>query len=380
MTRPTRRRLLRAGGGTAAAFVAGCTGGPLGGSSTTPTGTGGSPATATERTPAPGTFRFTSFPDFFNGDVPYPQPGWEDAVSWFLDRMRAEGPAFSLVAGDLADGRWWDGPSQVRHFANVYWGGWLRRLRDHGITPYVAPGDHERGDDPWKEWKLSLVPTFERAFERVFGMPANGPDHKRGLAYYLVTDHALFVSVDTFEVRGDEMHVSVTGRQLEWLDGVLDRHDRPHVVVQGHVPVLPDVRSRHSSGLTLEGGRESAFWQTLADHGVDLYLCGEHHAITATRADGVWQVVHGALWGAHSPVNYLVGAVRPDELRVELKRFPLAYGDGTLWQRNREREFLASRIRVPDRVKEEGPRSAGRLVLGACGDGDCTRAATGVFG
>ena len=41
-------------------------------------------------------FQFTSFPDLFNWNIRNPQPGWEEAVDWFLAGMKKEGPAFSL--------------------------------------------------------------------------------------------------------------------------------------------------------------------------------------------------------------------------------------------------------------------------------------------
>jgi hypothetical protein len=55
-------------------------------------------------------FHFTSLPDLFNWNIGYPQPGWEEAMDWFLGGMKKEGPAFSLNAGDIMDARWWSDP------------------------------------------------------------------------------------------------------------------------------------------------------------------------------------------------------------------------------------------------------------------------------
>ena len=382
----SRRRVLALTGGALAGGLAGCSG-ETGEGSPTDTfektahlGTPG-PSTTTRGPDAGSGFRFTSFPDFFNSDIPSPQPGWDDALSWFLNLMKSEGPAFSLVAGDIMDARWWGSRKQVRHLANLYWGGWVQRMRDHDVTFYVAPGDHEYGDDPWEtRHKRNLVPAFEQAFRRHFDMPRNGPEGEKGLAYYVRKDNALFVTVDTFELRGGEMHVSVTGKQLAWVDRVLEAHaDADWVVVQGHVPVLKRQRHRNSSRLYLEGGRNSKFWQTLTDHGVDVYLCGEHHAMTARQRDGIWHVAHGALWGVQSPVNYLVGRVRPESLRLELKRFPLAYGDGYIWQRNRQTLYVRNEITIPQKVRNRGPSSAGVLVLEPCREGACIKRQTGEF-
>jgi len=40
----------------------------------------------------------------------------------------------------------------------------------------------------------------------------------------------------------------------------------------------------------------------MVKYGVDVYLCGEHHRITTTKRDGIWQIVHGAMWGRHTDV------------------------------------------------------------------------------
>jgi hypothetical protein len=382
MRRPcTRRRVLATTGAALTTGLAGCpagTGGGDGGDGAPdPTVSGESPASPTASTAAPGSVRFTSVPDLFNADIPYPMAGWEPALDWFLHRLEREGPAFTLVAGDIMDARWWASRKQVRLYANAYWGGYVRRMRDHDITLYPAVGDHELGDDEWENRDTyGLTPTFERQFVRQFDTPRNGPEGYEGLAYTVRRGDLLVVTVDTFERRDGAVNVSVTGAQLEWLRSVLSATDAAHVVVQGHVPVLRPVKSRHSSALYLDGGRESGFWRALAEFGVDAYLCGEHHAITVDRADGVWQVTHGALWGAHSPVNYLVGAVGPNGLRLELKRFPLEYGGPTIYQLNRPKPFVKSTVTVPERVRENGPRSAGRVRIGADG---ASRERTGVF-
>ena len=45
-------------------------------------------------------------PDFLNVDTTYPQPGWEEALDYVLQAVKAENPDFVLVAGDLVMGRW----------------------------------------------------------------------------------------------------------------------------------------------------------------------------------------------------------------------------------------------------------------------------------
>jgi hypothetical protein len=43
---------------------------------------------------------FVSIPDFLNVDTLYPEPKWEDALTYTLKSIKAENPDFVLVAGD----------------------------------------------------------------------------------------------------------------------------------------------------------------------------------------------------------------------------------------------------------------------------------------
>ena len=86
--------------------------------------------------------RFTSVPDIFNWNISNPQPGWEDALDWFFDRLQKEGPDFTLNAGDIMDARWWDDEAQVKRKTEEYWTGFKKRFDERKMTVYVAPGDH----------------------------------------------------------------------------------------------------------------------------------------------------------------------------------------------------------------------------------------------
>lgn len=52
-----------------------------------------------------GSWTFVSVPDFLNKDTCYPQSGFEDALSYFLQAIKAENPDFVLIPGDLVNGR-----------------------------------------------------------------------------------------------------------------------------------------------------------------------------------------------------------------------------------------------------------------------------------
>lgn len=326
-------------------------------------------------------FQFTSFPDLFNWNIKYPQPGWEEAMDWFLAGMKREGPAFSLCAGDIMDARWWSSPEEVRQRTSEYWGGFRKRFEDKGIRLYIAPGDHEYGDDQGLQ-KMHLAPVFAEQFANIFDMPQNGPAHKKGLAYSFAKGPLAVISLDTFEDAGDRMSMSVSGKQLEWFESQLKAYeDKAFLIVQGHVPVVGPVASKNSSSNMLEEGDESAFWKTMVKYGVDVYLCGEHHRITARQHDGIWQIVHGALWGTQTDLNFLRGSVWNDRLELELFQIDVAYSGLPLTHQHPHRGKGGpwSEVRISESTQKDGPRSLGKLVIETRPGGNITTKSTGEF-
>jgi len=333
-------------------------------------------------TPDANSWTFVSFPDFFNFDVPYPWPQWEPAVDWFLDQVKAERPRFVLVAGDLVNAHWWDGPKCIEQMGALYYGGWIRRMRDHGLTFYVAVGDHELGDDPWPEAKLKLVPDFERVFAQHMQMPQNGPPGKQGLAYYVHHKNLLLITVETFERHGDRLVPTVSGEQLQWFQQVLRDHRGKvdFIVVQGHVPIFGPVKSRSSSRLMLAGGRENAFWKAMVEGGVDVYLCGEHHDVTVREADGIWQIVHGSSWGREvvDTQNYLVATVSPGKLHLDMKSFAMLAKGEPMWNLHKDRGPREI-VEIPQKAREDGPHTIGTVVIKKSTSGKQYVDRTGIF-
>ncbi len=308
---------------------------------------------------------FVSMPDFLNVDTDYPQPGWEGSLDFILKSVKSEDPDFLLVAGDLVMGHWQDAEG-IRKYAARYYPAWMKRLRDHGLTFYAALGDHEIGDNPWRGPKADLVPLYKDQFREYLKMPLNGPEHMQGTAFWWKHQNVLFVSVDVFEKgksNQGEIRAGVTGPQLTWLENVLsdNRAAVDHIVVMGHTPVLGPVRKWSSSGLMLTGGRESPFWQTLKKHQVDLYLCGEVHAMTCTQRDGVQQIAHGGLIGYNSRTNYLVAKVYSDRIDLELKEVDMVPSGEHLWQPGNNRPLRT--VTIPDSERKRGFVPVGRLTI-----------------
>jgi len=319
-------------------------------------------APAEEPESAPWTF--VSMPDFLNVDTDYPQPGWEQALDVVLRGVKSEDPDFLLVAGDLLMGHWFT-PEEVEKYAARYYPAWIERLEHYELPFYAAIGDHELGDNPWPDWKMALVPAYKQEFRRYLKMPENGPEHMLGTAFWWRHKGVLFVAIDVFEEAKSNqggITAQVTGKQLEWLDRVLKEHsDAEHIVVMGHTPVLGPVRAWSSSRLMLKDGRESELWQTMNRYGVDLYLCGEVHAITCIERDGIMQIAHGGLIGYNTRTNYLVAKVTPERLELELKEIDMAVSGEKLWQPGNNRPL--EKVTISDEVRQRGFVPVGRVMV-----------------
>jgi len=317
--------------------------------------------------PDPDAWSFVSIPDFLNFDIEYPQEGWEDALGFILDSMKKEDPAFAMVAGDLVMGHWGTKKKEIDRWANKYYPGWIQRFKDHDLKVYAALGDHEIRDNPWRGAAADAVPFYKDAFRRHLQMPLNGPAHMQGTAFYWLHENALFISVDVFEKgksNQGEIAAGVTGRQLEWFEKVVKEHGPKvaHIVVMGHTPILRPVRTFSSSGMLTVRDRDSGFWKAMDRHGVDLYLCGEVHAVTCTQRDGIQQIAHGGLIGRTTKPNYLVVTVHGDRLDLNLKEIDLVNGKGRLWQQDKSRGPWDT-ITITEKRKKRGFTSIGRVII-----------------
>ena len=309
---------------------------------------------------------FVSMPDFLNVDCEYPQQGWEEALTYILESIKQENPDFLIVPGDLVMGHWddphWNNEDTIAKYAQRYYSAWIARMQHHGLQYYTSVGDHELGDNPWKDsTKIAAIPHYREAFRKYLKMPSNGPDHLKGTAFWWRHKNVLFISVDVFEwgqsTQG-AIKAGVTGEQLNWLTQILEANkDADHKLVLGHTPILGPVRKWSSSGLMIEEGQNSAFWQTMKTYQVDAYLCGEVHAITCSERDGIMQIAHGGLIGYNTRTNYLLITITGDKMRFEIKEIELRPMGGHLWQTKNNRP-------LEQVVLSDSSRAAGFYLVG----------------
>jgi len=308
-------------------------------------------------------WRFVSIPDFLNNDIRYPEPGWEDSLSYVLKSIKAEQPDFVLVPGDLIQGQWNKTKEGVEHWADVFYPAWIKRMQDHGFKFYTAIGNTELGDHP----RAKDVPAFKRKFREHLKMPLNGPEDMKGTAFWFKHKNCLFISVDLFELgqsKKNGVTLGVTGRQLQWFEQTIaNNRGVDYIIVMGHLPLVGPVRRRASSTMGLDGSRQSGFWKSMSKNKVHLYLCGHVHAITCTRFDGVLQIVHGGLFGYNPTVNYLVATVQSDQIQLQLKQIEIVNTGGELFQPGREKWCPQKVVRIPEQAKRTGFVTLASLVL-----------------
>ena len=356
--------------------------------------------------PAP-SVRLISSPDFLNADLADLRHGpgfWTPrrsenginasyikAMDRVLDDWARRDPKAVLVAGDLVDGRWGRDQHRTGNFgpvssvedqrlalkraARTYYPQWRHRFAGHGLQVFPAVGDHEYGDNPWPAPKRRIASDFKDMFGRYFTRRGNGSprfsDRPRGphefTAYaWRPTPDIQVVSIDVFDITPQRARIGLDRQQRTWLRDVLGRAKKDHVrwtIVQGHTPVVGPVRSRASSGLMYPRGRHSDLWRLMRKGGVDVYLAGEVHDVTATTRDGILQLAHGGAF-QFGLTTYAQLDISDDHLVVTLNDYRSRSRDaanGTrLWETER---------RGIKKVFELAPRAftIGTLTLDAKG-------------
>ncbi|MFN8193832.1 MAG: metallophosphoesterase [Nocardioidaceae bacterium] len=319
----------------------------------------------------PGTdYSFLSAPDFLNADIgdltslPSHRPGTPNSTSASIEQglqivtstWQSEDVRDMFVAGDLVEGHWGVDTTRSGVFGPVrtqaqrraaivragdfYYSQWLQRFAGIGMTTYPALGDHDIGDNNWgpafgsyPRFKLRNIGVFKHTFAsnvlqqpdgtpRFADHPASGP--ARETAYAVRPDPEVqLVSLDVFKRGSKTVRMSLDDAQLAWLAQVLQKavdDGVDWIIVQGHVPILTPVREIGSSGLTYQGGPDSALWQLFEKYHVDMYLCGEVHAVTMRQLGGVTQLCHGGLF-VYGFSNYVRADINGGTMTITSKRF-----------------------------------------------------------
>lgn len=351
-------------------------------------------------------FAFVSVPDFLNVDLAgvrgsrFWKPGdpnsidrrYHRSLETLLEDLRTWPGRDVLLAGDAVGGHWGRddrrtgifGPVRtehqrvlaVRRAAATYFGAVRRRFSRHGLDLYPALGDHDIGDNPWwvpaggwaafkhrhlGVWKRAWARRFTSSGTRFSRRPVHTVAARTAYAVKLAPS-VLLVTVDEFLETRRAVALRLGRGQLRWFVRTLAaarRRGTRWIIVQGHLPVLEPVDADHSSNLRYHGGTSSPFWRAMRTYGVDLYLCGEVHATTASRPlhGGPLQIAHGGLV-SHGEASFLSGRLRDGTMRLRT------------WDWRARRHRARPRVWQTDGhdlrhdwVYTPGPRVTGYLVL-----------------
>lgn len=177
-------------------------------------------------------------PDFwiFGGDA------YDDALD-SADAM-AQWQAWKYIADPLSDIPVY--PAIGNHDANIYYHDW------NGVGPFRAS---------WPD------------------LPQNGPAGYLGTVYSFRHQNALFCVVNTnlYYPSTYSARFKVDQAQRDWLEAVLDTTTALHRFVIGHVEAWPPSNGGSNSSLQWNPADRDAFWQVMAQGGVQAYVCGHIH-------------------------------------------------------------------------------------------------------
>jgi hypothetical protein len=90
----------------------------------------------------------------------------------------------------------------------------------------------------------------------------------------------------------DDPKGGYTDEQLEWIRQDLAASNQAFKFVFGHEPAFPIDRHVGDS-LDADPAQRDAFWDILADNGVQAYFCGHTHNLSHVLKDGVYQIDNG---------------------------------------------------------------------------------------
>jgi hypothetical protein len=312
------------------------------------------------------TWTFASYPDFHSGDWDLRENLKPDAFSdqhKVIADIASFNPEFLLLTGDMIGGMWlnneqlrkkYGAEEDLKKFihscAGICYDGVNSRFAEHGLKVYGCVGDHEVGDQNWEvnSIKSLAVRYFKESFADAYTLGSKGESLFNGsvgavpqrpvgtpyenTSYAFIHRNVMVVTVDIFTqdspfvslhpVRGS-VYPDITGDHKKWLDDILTAGNQidsvDFIIVQSHFPVLLPVRKHQTSHMTVVNEEESAFWNILKKHKVDVYLAGEVHALTPSIDDqsGIIQIVHGSFNNFPNPLlNYLITEVSDDKLTI----------------------------------------------------------------
>jgi len=215
---------------------------------------------------APAAFRFVTTSDSHISAGKTPNDVFGYIVSR-IDGLRPR-PDFWIFCGDAYDS------ASDSADAMVQWQTW-KYIADplFDIPVFPAIGNHD-ANIYYHNW--NGVGPFRASWP---DLPQNGPAGYLGTVYSFRYENSLFCVVNTnlYYPATYSARFKVDQAQRDWLASVLDTTTALHRFVIGHVEAWPPSNGGSHSSLQWNVSDRDAFWQVMADGGVQAYICGHIH-------------------------------------------------------------------------------------------------------
>lgn len=178
------------------------------------------------------------------------------------------------------------------------WHYWLHTemswLRKRSVEIYHTTSNHNTYDVESEQVWRDVFPEI----------PCNGPAGQEGLSYFVRRGEFLLVCVNTaYSGLGGNGHV-----EHEWLDRVLYANgDAAYKFVAGHHPALTVNGYERYPFWRIVPDEGESFWDVLAKHRVQAYLCSHIIAFDVQAREGVLQVCTGGAGTNYGPGGFMPG-------------------------------------------------------------------------
>ena len=161
------------------------------------------------------------------------------------------------------------------------------------------PGDMEEWAEFWEMSKIVKVPYFltvgnhdvrDAKSEEIYREQVDLPGNE--LYYSFTAGTCLFVVLDSYLT--DE-HKKITGKQYEWLEGLLSKSTAKHKFIILHHPLYPEKGQGSHFGDCLDAYPvdRNKLAALLVKHNVGMVFCGHEHYYLRKMVDGIQQVIIG---------------------------------------------------------------------------------------
>ena len=177
-------------------------------------------------------------------------------------------PDLVLSTGDLISG------CDKKDLCEAKYNAWKAVMGPLMNKTYMVQGNHDRtgGEDSELVW------------QKVFTLPANGPEKYIELVYSIDFKNSHFVFLDSAKPKE---HV-INQVQRDWLEKDLSANKKENTFVVFHEIAYP-VSSKIGEGLDAKPDERNALWDMLARHKVTAVFSGHEHIASRKNIAGVYQ-------------------------------------------------------------------------------------------